>query len=188
MIDALLFAVRNAVMGQNFGYDVRTCQIMPDGQPTPQSGAFFLSIHQGRSSSVMDNALKEYFDFSCTLTMRVVGIPLDRIGDKMLAMNLARRAGPGGTKGFNARAEQLRAFLHMNWAILGEANTILINLNPDAEIVYGFAEPGRFRGMAIPELVGGDWLWSEPESEDVALKAELRFEDACRQQALESFV
>ena len=187
MIDALLYAVRDGIRQGNFGYDAKTCEIMPDGHPKPQMGAYFVAVHQGASSSTNDNCLMEYFDFNITLTLRVA-VPLDRVGDQRLAVALARKPGPNGQPGFNARAEQLRAFLHMNWAIIGEANNRMVAWEPNPITVYGFAEPARFRGMEFPDLVGGDWLGAEPDSEDVALKAELTFADARRLQAIGFYV
>ena len=74
------------------------------------------------------------------------------------------------------------AFLHMNWVVLANANNYLISLLPDAETVYGFSEPGRFKGMENPMFVGGAWFDSETAGEGddtLGLKATLRFED-CR--------
>jgi hypothetical protein len=181
VIDALLFAVRDAVRGAGFGYGIRECEIMPDGHPQPRCGNVFVSVYQGAYRSTMDNALNEYYGWNLTLTMRV-NVPWDRIGDQLLAQKLARKIG------FNARCAVLRGFLHMNWSLLQPANQYLLDVNPDATLVYGFSEPARFRSGDVPVLVGGEWFAAEPEATDVGLKAELRFED-CRRgpQAIASY-
>lgn len=187
MIDALLFSVRDAVRGGNFGYGADQCDIMPEGHPRPATGDVFVAIHEGSETSTMDNALDDYFDFSLTLTMRTTNVSFDRIGDQMLASKLARRAGPGGAPSFNARCEQLRAFLHMNWAVIGVANDYLVAWAIDGTTVYGFAEPARFRQREVPQLVGGEWFAADPEAEDTGLKSELRFEGARRLQPIASY-
>lgn len=189
MIDALLYAVRDNIRNAGWGYDTATCEIAGEqGQPPARCGDIFLAVHQGPTSSEMDNALDEYFGFFLTLTMRVKGIGYDRVGDKLLASNLARRGGPNGSRTFNARMEQLRSVHHMGWGIIQDANTNLVAWEPDALAVAGFCEPARYRGMEVPRLVGGEWFWADPEAEDVGLVAALRFEGARRLQPLATFV
>lgn len=180
MIDALLFSVRDAIRGAGFGYGVPQCDTMPTGKPKPGMGNLFVAVHQGASKSDMDNALDEYFGFRVTLTMRV-NVPWDRVGDQLLAVETARETG------FNRRCEQLRAFLHMNWGVLQDANNYLVTLSPDASVVYGFCEPARYRGMEQATFQTGEWFASE-EGEDVGLKSELTFEDARRLQPIAQYV
>ncbi len=180
MIDAILYAVRDAIRGAQYGYDHKTCEVMADGHPPPRCGDWFAAVHQGASTSDSDNCLMEYFAFALTLTARVV-ISLDRVGDRLLAKQLARETG------FNARAEQLRAFLHMNWGVLQDANNNLFAWSKATTQVNGFCEPARYRGMDVPVLVGGEWFNAEPDAMDVGLKAELRFEDARRLQPIATY-
>lgn len=186
MMDALLFSARNAVRAQGWGYDYKNCNIMNDGHPDPRCGDIFVSIHQLATSSDSDNCLMEYFNFAVTLTQRVV-VPLDRVGDAVLANELARQPGPNGSLSFNARVEQLRAFLHMAWGILQDANTFIANLFPTGTTVYGFCEPARYRGAELPHLVGGEWFAAEPDAESVGLVSQLSFEGARRMQPIALF-
>lgn len=179
MIDALLYSVRDAIRGAGFGYGTAQCDIRDDGQPPPAMGDIFVAVHQGASRSTMKNALNEYFGFNVTLTMRAT-VPYDRIGDQMLARKLAKEVG------FNRRAEQLRAFLHQNWGILQDANQYLIDMETNANVVYGFCEAAQYAGMEIPALVGAAWFLAESD-ERTGLKAELRFEDARRLQPIASY-
>lgn len=184
MIDALLFAVRDGVRNAGFGYGVEQCEIMDDGHPPARSGNIFVAVHEGPTRNTSTRNLDEYFAFSLTLTMRVTGIPVDRIGDQGLASKLARTTGKGQPS-FNARLEQLRAWGHMNWTVMASANTNLANWAPsNVSTIYGFVEPAHYAGAERPVLVGGEWLSAVPEAVDVALKAELRFDGARRMQPI----
>ena len=188
MTDALLYAVRDAIRAAGFKYDVASCELMDDGRPTPRSGNYFAAVHSGRSRPGPANSrnLDELFGFSVTLTMRVT-VPLDRVGDQQIARNielvpLAQR------QGFNAKLEQLRGFLHMNWRITVKTGQTPRSANDNLAAwatgtVYGFVEPARcISGIEIPKLVGGEWFASEPEAEEVGITAELRFDGARRMQ------
>lgn len=180
----MLFAIRDAAY-TDLGYDERTLAIMDSGQPEPRMGDVFVSLHQGAIRQDMMNSKNEYMDFMLTLTQRVT-VPLDRVGDSLLAKKLARESG------FNKRAYDLSNYFHMAWAVLQGANTYLVRWNPDAPTVYGFCEPAHFAGMDTPVLVGPEWFMAEmPEegegTDDVGLKAVLRFADCRRLQALGTF-
>jgi hypothetical protein len=182
MIDALLFSVRDAIRNAGYGYDYKTCEIMADEMPKPSCGDWFISVHQAASTSDMMNALNEYYGFILTLTARVKGIPLDRIGDSLLAVKLANKLG------FNRRAGQLKSFLHMDWGILQDANDYMVAMEPDAMSVNGFCEPAAFKGMDIPVLVGPEWFDAKPGSDQVGLKADLRFDGARRLQPIATYI
>ena len=190
MIDALLYAVRDSIRAAKIGYGIAECEITDDGKPPPRAGNWFAAVHGGRSHPGDANSrnLDELFDFSMTLTGRVT-ISMDRIGDQMIARNVAlvdiNNVPLAQRQGFNAKLEQLRAFLHMNWQI-----TVLTGQTPNSAndnlaawasgTVYGFVEPARFQGMETPVLVGPDWLGAEPDADQFALKSELRFTNARR--------
>lgn len=158
---------------------------MDDGRPPPRAGNVFVAVHGGRSrpGQANDNNLFELLDFSVTLTMRVI-VPLDRVGDQQIARNL-ELVPLGQRQGFNAKVDQLRGFLHMNWRV-----TVLQGQTPNSAndnlaawatgTVYGFVEPARYQGEEPPTLVGGDWMGAEPDAADFAIKSELRFSGAKR--------
>ncbi len=186
MIDALLYAVRDAIRAAGFGYGHAECEITDDnGIPPPRMGNVFVSVHSGEIQSTADNQLFELMGFSVTLTMRLARVSLDRVGDQLIARNLIR-VPQANREGFNAKAEQLRAFLHMNWAmtvLVGRtppsANDNLSAWSPGTE-VYGFSEPARYRGREKIQDVGSDWFGTEPDAEDFGIKAALTFEAAKR--------
>lgn len=190
MIDALLHAVRDHLRKADFGYDSPAlCEITDsDGRPPPRSGHVFVAVHEGATRSTSARNLDEYFDFSLTLTMRV-SVPLDRVGDALLASKLARKSGAGNPS-FNARLEQLRKFGHMNWKATvlktqtpASANDNIVTMHPTGSgDVYGFVEPARYAGAERPALVTGEWFSSDPAAPDVGLKAELKFTGARRLQ------
>ena len=158
---------------------------MDSGQPPARCGNVFAAVHGGKAypGSANDNNLYELYKFSVTLTMRVA-VPPDRVGDQVIARNLhlvplAQR------QGFNAKVEQLRAFLHMNWNIVviqeQEPNSANDNLIEWCDgTVYGFCEPMRYMGAEVPVLVGGEWMSAKPNATDFALKSELQFDGVKR--------
>ena len=193
MIDAILFSVRDNVRSAGFGYGVPECDIRDDGRPPPKCGNIFVAISEGISQSKAKRNLDEYFSFAVTLTMRV-SVPLDRVGDMLMASKLARTSGKGNPS-FNSRMEQLRGFLHMNWNICvvtgqtpNSANDNIAAWTPGNGIVYGFVELAAYSGRDKPELVGGDWFGGNPDSPDVGLKCEMRFDGARRMQPQTSAV
>lgn len=187
MIDALLYAVRDSIRAAGFNYGRAECDITDDGRPPPRAGNVFVAVHGGRATPGSANSrnLHENYDYSVTLTMRVT-IPLDRVGDQLIARNIdlvpaAQR------QGFNAKVEQLRAFLHMNWAM-----TVLQGRTPNSAndnlaawatgTVYGFYEPARWQGSETPVLVGPDHFGADPDSDEFAVKSEMKFTGAKRLQ------
>lgn len=185
MIDALLYSVRDGIRAAGMNYGKAECEITDDGRPPPRCGNVFVAVHGGRThpGEANDNNLYELYDFSVTLTMRVT-IPLDRIGDQLIARNiqlvpLAQR------QGFNAKVEQLRSFLHMNWNVVvvqgqtpNSANDNLIAWCSGT--VYGFCEPARYSSAEDPTLVGAAWMSDDPKSEGWAIKSQLKFVNAKR--------
>lgn len=171
-------------------YDQAACEIMDDGRPPPRCGNFFVSVHGGKSRPAAANErnLDELFDYSVTLTARVIG-SLDRVGDQQIARNIAL-VPLGQRQGFDHKLEQLRSFLHMNWRItvlMGQnpnsANDNILVWIPDLTVTYGFITPAHFRGaVEVPRLVGGEWFGADPESEEMGIACELRFEGARRLQ------
>lgn len=183
MLDALLYSVRDGIRAAGIGYGIAECEICEDGRPPPRCGNLFVAVHDGECRSNADNQLQEYLGFLVTLTMRVT-VPLDRVGDQQIARNLAR-VPLGVRQGFNAKRDQLRAYLHMNWE-----RTVLTGRNPNsandnlaawcAGTVYGFSEPARYRGPEKARLVGGEWFAAEPEAAEMGIVSEMRFEGARR--------
>lgn len=194
MIDALLYGVRDGIRAAGMNYGKAECEIVDDGRPPPKSGNVFVAVHGGktRPGYANDNNLYEFYDFSVTLTMRVT-IPMDRVGDQLIARNLALKdvnsVPLAQRQGFNAKMEQLRAYLHMNWRI-----TVLTGQTPNSAndnlsawatgTVYGFSEPARYRPSESPSLQGGEWLGADPDVGEFCVKSELRFEGAKRFQAV----
>ena len=192
MLDALLFAARDAIRTAGFSYGRAECEITDDGRPPPRAGNWFVAVHGGKVSPGRSNErnLYELYDFAVTLTGRVT-IALDRIGDQMIARNIPLTVNdvPAAQRqGFNAKVEQLRTLLHSNWQMVvqyGQAGRLYDSANDNiaawcSGTVYGFCEPARWRGAEVPKLVGADWMGAEPDSQDFALKSEMTFTNAKR--------
>jgi hypothetical protein len=189
LIDALLYSVRDGIKAAGMNYGQAECSIGDDGRPSPRAGNVFISVHGGKShpGSANDNNLYELFDFSVTLTMRVT-MPLDQIGTNLIARNIAL-VPLAQRQGFNAKVEQLRSFLHMNWGMVVLTNQTPPSANDNLAAwatgtVYGFCEPARYQGEDAPILVGAEWMSGEPGSDDFAIKSELRFTGAKRFQPI----
>src|SRR6516164_1321385 len=89
MIDALLYAVRDTIIGANIGYGTTECGVYVDGKPSPRCGMWSVAVHNGkkRPGSANERNLYELYDFTVTLTMRIV-TPLDRVGEQQMARNV----------------------------------------------------------------------------------------------------
>ncbi len=188
MLDALLYAVRdNLIKNSGLQLSLATCQVMASGEPPPRCGKTFVAVHGDatETSSETDNKLEEYFGFTLTLTWRIT-LSFDRIGDQEIAVNLRKN-------GFNRWCENLRAYCHMAWGILQDANVNIAAWAPEGQgSVYGFNEPARYKGMSKPRLVGSDWFAAEPPEEgrdmEFGIVSDLRFEGARRFQAIAEYV
>ncbi len=192
MIDALLYAVRDGIRGARIGYDHASCEIMDDGRPPARCGNWFVAIHGGNARSQRDNQLFERYEFSVTVTARVIA-PLDRVGDQQIALNLARIP-LAERNGFNAKVDKLRSFLHMNWALVVLTNQTPPSANDNivawsdtsvtGPTVYGFCEPMRGQiTVPIPKMVGAEWFGGDTEGEgedQFGIVTELKFRDALR--------
>ena len=188
MIDALLYSVRDTIRAANIGYGHAECEIMEDGKPPPRCGNWFAAVHDGTSRSTADNQLFELYDFSVTLTARLGRVSVDRVGDQLIARNLVR-APLGNREGFNARVEQLRALLHMNWNMVVVTGRTPASANDNLAAwatgtVYGFCEPARYRGVPRVTETPSDWFGDDPDMESLGIKAELRFVNAKRFQPI----
>lgn len=178
VIDALLYAVRDGIRAARIGFDMATAEIMDDDHPSPRCGQFFLSIHDGAARGDADNQLNEWYEFSTTLTMRAT-IAMDRLGDQLMYRNLIRSQ--ARKEGFHARLEQVKTLLHMNWGFVVLTNQTPPSANDNLASwatgleVYGFCEPMRFLNVESAKVVGGEWFAADPESEEVGVKATIKF-------------
>lgn len=186
MIDALLFAVRNACVN-DLAYSVRTnVDVRVDGMPPPGCGDVFLAIHQAGSQQTMSNAKDDYYAFDLTLTYRIT-VPLDRIGDRELASQLARLPGPKGSISLNNRLDILSNYFHMAWGVIGDANNLMAGWTPNVFVLWGFAEPPRYKNTELPRFENGTWFGADAAAEQVGLVGQLHFDDCRRLQPLTTF-
>lgn len=191
MIDALMYAVRDRIRSAQFNFGYAECEIMDDGRPPPRFGKIFASVHSGKERSTNSNCLMEYYDFTVTLSMRIV-VPLDRVADQQIYRNIARVV-IGEREGFRAKIDQLRRLLHMNWGMVVLTSQTPPSANDNlaawsSGTIYGFIEPARYTGATAPRLVGGEWFGSDPDVEDNGIVADLTFTGARRMQPQTSTV
>jgi hypothetical protein len=181
MIDALLHSVLDAVR-KELKYDAAHADLMDDEMPPAACGDVFVSIHEGGEQSTSHRNLDIYYAYNITLTMKLKGIPLDRVGNSLLAKKLARESG------WNKRADDLKNLCHMNWNVIQNANEKMVEFAPDAEIIYGFCEASRYTGREKPQLVGPEWFGAKAGKTEVGLKGTLHFDYARRFQPPEVYV
>lgn len=195
MIEALLLAVRDTIRTSGLGWNETNSEIMGDGpsgagQPPPDVGKWFCAIHQGPQSQDMMNAKNTYDSFTLTLTARIDGVPIDRIGNVLLAGQVA--SSQARKLNFNARARWLSDILDMDWYGIGDANNWMRKIEPDAPVIYGYCEPAHFTGMSDVQLVTGDWFYAKPPESGgnfyQGIKADLSFEGARRLQPIARYV
>lgn len=144
---ALLRGVRDTIR-TTYTLDETGCQVTPDGKPDPVCGEWFYAVHPGGTSNAARNYLDERADFYVTLTRRAGFSPEDRIGEEVLLDNA----------GILARADQLKALLHMEYPVMDAANALIPGFGVT---VNGFVEPPGFLRLDYLGPKGPDWFWAE---------------------------
>lgn len=178
---ALLLAtrarLRATVLLGGLAYENGQCEIGWDGQPPPMAGQVFVAVHPGAVRSDHDLSLRETVALDLTLSMKTGGLPVDRYGEQSVVL---------ATTGIYARAEAIRALLHMNYTVLNDANagqSYSIGASDN-----GFVEPLKFLSMTPPQERGPEWFWGESEFSGDApagLSITLSFGNAVRVQVIE---
>lgn len=154
------------------GYDSKMCDVQPDGRPEPASGQVFVAVHDGEwTHGPVEEALDEYFGVRVTVSLRIAYVPQDRQGQESV-----RKA----RTGIYARAEAIRAAVHMSYGLMDAANAII------GAAANGFVEPLRFVSSSGVRLESSSW-WDaheddEPGDRSAGLVLELAFGRARRVQ------
>jgi len=154
--------------------DAKTCDEQPDGQPPPNAGQIYVSVHEGSWTNTQDECLDEYCGVNVTVTLRAGFTPQDR---KALTLNRRLRV---------IRA-QIRAAVHNNYTLMNLANTKLVSDFGHAD--NGFIEPLRFRNAGKIDVKGPDWFWADADTKGTpasGVACTLVFERARRVQTNES--
>lgn len=180
-MESLLDAVEDAVRTAG-DYTEAQCGVQPDGMPPPSAGQMYAAIHGGAWDSADQEAhrLDEYLGVAVTLSMRTAFTPRDRVG---------REAVRKAKKGLYARAEVIRAALHMSYTVILAANTAMDATYTDAgRAVDGFVEPLKFSGGGRVQRQGPDWWGGSDDGEggDPGFTLEVNFVQARRVQKLET--
>lgn len=144
---ALCVAGRNRLRAA-LRLDDSTCRVTPDGKPPAFTGQLFAAVVPGQTVKAgdTDGGLDEYCSLTVVLTARAAYAPQDRQGEEVWLK---------AVEGLEASAEKARAYLHMSYALLDEANA-LIGAGHN-----GFIEPLQFRSLSAPRLVYADWFGAE---------------------------
>ncbi len=143
-----------------------------DGIPPPFSGQLYVAVHPGGfTADDTGLSLHESYDLSVTVSMRAGYAPKDRIASDL---------GTTATTGIYARAEAIRAALHMNEATRAAAN-VTIGAGEN-----GFYHPLKFRSATPPQWQGSQWFGSEEDGDAPdGVSITLSFGGAMRAQVIE---
>ncbi len=173
-MEALLLSVQDAIR-TGLDYSPGQCGVQPDGAPNPWNGQYYLAIHplDIRDNGSQGLRLDEMYSVGATITMRTGLFPKDRLGAKVVAK---------ASTGIYARAEAIRALVHMNETIRAAANTEI------GAGENGFLTPLEFQGIGMLMKQGPDWFSSPMRAPDHAITGyslEVRFGGANRVQKIE---
>ena len=131
----------------------------PDGKPMPGAWTWFYGVcgtaisGKGRSAEYLDRV----YGCRVVLTMRLHGVPEDRIGYELLAKERA---------GIHDRVDAMVKFVHANYAGVYAAANAALDLATDTR--QGFHEPLYFTDATVPAKKGGRWFGSAAEKSDKA--------------------
>ena len=173
-MEALLNGVVDRILSV-CGYSPRDCGVQPDGSPETWNGQIYVAVHPFEIRQVDDNALRmhEAYSLGVTLTMRTAWLPKDKLGPKIVAR---------GTTGIYARAQAIRAAVHMSYAVITSANADI------GATENGFLTPLVYEGMGRLTKQGPAWFSSPmkaPDHSATGYSLEIRFGGAERVQKLE---
>ena len=142
-----------------------------DGQPPPFSGQIFYVVHPGAVSGGSDLRLEESYGVDVTITQRIPYVPFDRIDDVFYHQST----------GIYAKADAVKAALHMSYTVMNAANVIIGNS------VNGFEEPLKYQSISSPVVRGADWFFADGEANPPSgVSLVVSFGGASRMQSIES--
>lgn len=128
----------------------------PDGKPPPGAWTTFYGIAAAAFSGKGRYAGRAEKVYGCrvTITVRLQGVPEDRIGYELLA---AER------QGLHDRADALADLIHGSYDVLAAANAALDA--GDGTVQQGFHEPPYFADCTAPVKKGGRWFGAAEKSD-----------------------
>lgn len=148
----LLYAVQDHLRAK-LELDRKYVGIENSMQPPPFMGGFYYSIYPkaiepyAGVGEVM-NGIGQSYTIGVAISMKAGRVPKDRDVDELYAKQYS---------GLEARAFQVIAHLHQNWEAMGLANTLI---GPTGG---NFIEWLRWGGTSIPQEVGPDHFWEDPD-------------------------
>lgn len=182
---ALLHATVDRI--RTLGYSPEQCGVQPDGEPDPVAGEVYVSVYPLgiRNTDEGAHRLEEEYEVGVAVTLRAGSMPVDAFGPAGVTR---------ATSGLYARAEAIRARLHMDYGVLDLVGGVCGTASWTGGRPYslpataqGFAEPLRFRTCSAVRLKGPDWFSAEGDADPPGgLVVEMVFAGARRIQTLES--
>jgi hypothetical protein len=175
---SLLLATRDRLR-DGLSYREGECEVGWDGMPQPRSGQVYVAVHPGSVGNTQDQCLDESYSVDITLSLKMGTYPVDKWGNPGIVL---------ADTGLYARAEAIRALIHMDYVSMNNANA-----GSDYSIGIlenGFIEPLKFAGMGSPTERDPGWWWSESQTQTQTmapsgLSITLSFNGARRVQVIE---
>jgi len=145
-----------------------------DGRPLPAQAEISVMIHPARWSNQYDEGIEEIHGTNITVSVKGGKVPLDRWGPELMMKAAA---------GLDFVLEKIKAHVHSNYDIMNAANTLI---NSTLGTSNGFVRPLFFRDGGSPQPKGGSWWTARGKERMGGLAQTLRFDDAQRDQTVES--
>lgn len=136
------------VLQNLFNLDADSCQVQFDGQPQPNCGEQFISVHGGSWTGISgDHDLDERFSVLVTVTRRLGEVPTDRTGIALLDL---------ANTGLEATCREIVGAIHFQYAVMNAANSVYI-----ADPFAKFEEPLLFVDGGHSDPKGPEWFNAE---------------------------
>ena len=137
-------------------------------------------IWPGRWSNDYEEGIEEIFGTNITVSIKGGKVPLDRWGPEMM---MGASADTPIAAGLDFVLEKIRSHVHSNDLIRIAANVLI---NSTLGTSNGFIRPLYFKDGGSPQQKGGSWWTARGKERMAGLAQTLRFDDAQRDQTIES--
>lgn len=144
---AILQAVRDQLK-TSLDLQDHECQVHDDPQPHPDVGKRFFAVYPGScgpGSEQIDYGLSESLGVNVGLTVRLSGVPQDRVTEEIFLQAL---------RGIEPLSRKIVAAIHMNYEVMSRANDLI-----SGEDKFFHPLTWAFTTMP-PEVKLGEWFWS----------------------------
>ena len=171
---ALCLAVRDKLQ-LAFGWNEAQCDLTPEGKPPAVCGELFVGVSEDGMDNSQAESLDEIHRVSVVVTKRLPQAPWDRASQEIIHKAVV---------GAEVIADQVKAFVHRNYAILTLANLYLNEAIPSTQTIYGFCVPLLYRGQTRAQEKDGSWFQGEADAPSSGVAITMSFGVAERLQSV----